>query len=339
MSTRIDHYQKMTFTGTPDSVCKIGSNIYVAANTGSVGYIHMFELSPNGDLTLIISQTFQFTVKGITTDGNRLYAISDLDAIPKIIRAYDPVTLNTLGNTYNIGSAIYGPIHASTAGFVLAALEWVSGTSFDNTRLLRFDGSAFMEIARFPARLAYHVIGLRILSVVVSPSNMGYLYYLGTDRLVESTVTLPLAAGSGANVISKGAAIISETRVAICEAGRLVLYSIPQGTILDSVTFTVSGEGRMITDGRYLYITNSTTPNVLVYDVYGDTLRYVDSASFPSGEVGLTAINARNITYGSNMLFVLSTSGLHSFAKALAADFTISNPTPAVGETVTFEVI
>jgi hypothetical protein len=337
MSTRIDHYEKMTFTGDPNSVCKIGSNVYVAANTGSTGYIHMYELDVNGDLTLTVSQTYTFTVKRITTDGNRLYAVSDLDGITKIIRAFDPVTLNTVGNTYNMGAAIYGPIHVSTAGFILAALNWVSGVTYDNTRLLRFDGSAFMEITRFPARLAYHVIGLRILSVVVNPLLMGYLYYLDSGRAVESTISFHLA--SGANVTSKGGAIISETRTALVEGTKLVLYSTPDGTILDSVTLSIAGMGRMVTDGRYLYITNTSTPNVTVYDVYGDELRYTDSADFPSSEVGLTDVEANNICYGSNKLFVLSTSGLHSFSKSLAADFTVSNPTPAVGETVTFEVI
>lgn len=336
MATRIDHYEKMTFDGTPDSLCKIGSRIYVAANTGSTGYIHLFELDSNGDLTLSTTQSYTYTVKRITTDGNRLYAASDLSGVVQIIRAFDPVTLGALGNTYNMGDAIYGPIHASTAGFILAAKAWVSGVSYDNTRLLRFDGSTFVEITRFPARLAYHVIGLRILSVYIGSTYMGYLYYLGSDREIDSTISLPLVTGS--NINSKGTAIISETRVAIAENTRLVLYEITSGEILDSVTFDLT-LGRMVTDGRYLYLTSSGIPNISVYDTYGDELRFTDSANFPSEEVGLTDIHSQNIIYGSNRLFVLSTTGLHSFNKSLAADFTISNPTPAVGETVTFEVI
>ena len=337
MSTRIDHYEKMIFDGEANSLCKIGERIYVCANTGETGYIHLFEVDANGNLSLSLSQSYVHTVKRITTDGNRLYAVSDLDGVTKIIRAFDPVDLAPIGNTYNMGDSIYGPIHASTAGFVLAAKEWIAGVSYDNTRLLRFDGAAFMEITRFPARLAYQVIGLRIVSVVISSTLMGYLYYLGVDRSIEIAVNLPLVTGS--DIASKGVAIVSETRIAIAEANRLVLYSVPAGEILDSVSYSMSGMGRMVTDGRYVYLTSAVAPNIVAYDTYDDELRYTDSASFPSEEVGLSDINNQNIVYGSNKLFVLSDSGLHSFTKSLAADFTISNPTPAVGETVTFEVI
>lgn len=335
MSVKLDHFEKLTLTGTPDSICKIGSKVYACSNDGDTGYLYSYDLSSSG-LSLSLSQSYSHTVKRITTDGNRIFAVSDLNGVPQIVRAYDPATLASVGNTYNMGGTIYGPIHVSTAGFILVQREWVVGVAYDNTRLLRFDGSAFMEITRFPARLAYHVIGLRILSTVVSSSLMGYLYYLGTDRTVKSTVNLPLSSGS--DVVSKGASIISETRLAMVEENRLVLYNV-SGEILDSASLSLSSLGRMVTDGRYLYISNETTPNISVYDTYDDKLRYIDSSGFTSGETGLTSVHVQNIVYGSNRLFLLSGDGLHSFTKSLAADFTISNPTPAVGETVTFEVI
>jgi hypothetical protein len=337
MSTRIDHYEKVLFTGTPDSLCKIGNKVFVCSNTGDTGFLHLFELSAEGDLTLLFTQSFIYTVKRLTTDGNRLYAVSDLDNVPKIVRAYDPVTLTPLGNSFNMGDPIYGPIHASTAGFVLATKEWVVGTSYDNARLLRFDGSAFMEISRFPLRLPYQVIGLRILSAVISSTLMGYLYYLDINRSIETIISLPLA--SGYNINSKGGAIVSETRVALATEDRLVLYSVPAGEVLSSITFSTNLLGRMVSDGRYLYLSVSSAPNIIVYDTYGDVLRYVDSASFPSEETSAITAHSQNIVYGSNRIFALSDSGLHSFTKSLAADFIISNPTPAIGETVTFEVI
>lgn len=338
MSIRIGPKEEFTFDVSGcNSVCKIGRDLFIAINqTGGDGNLVRLQLDEEEELEEIAQESFSYHIKSLTTDGNLLFGIREEDN-PRRVQAFDPVNLRAIGSSYNMGEDIYGNIHASTAGFITAQEDMATGTAFDNTRLLRFDGAGFSEIKRIQARPILDNIGLRLLSFKIDGSEMGEYIELGGDRSVETRVELPLVSGS--DVESKGGCLIGESRAVLAEEDRIVLYSVPEGEILDHLAIDLSGMGKMVTDGRYVYVVNEGSPVISAYDTYDDEVRLADTSELVSEDLGIAGVSTMGIAYGDNMVFVLSETAIGSFTKALGADFEISNPTPAVGETVTFRVI